>query len=437
MPPRPDVGAKWLEDHLSWQRDLFRRDPASARFLLLRPGDRFTVCDLKGQAADVRKACWRAAAPAVTPNRGEHWDEYMLRGMSSISRPVPGLGNVMLSLVSAALAAAVSQRVLLVENYTVAQVSFGEPFPELMYESSTWRPYVEAEQRAGRAVDWWAAHDSREGFERLCADNLRINPPARVLRIFSNFYFAPLLMHNAHHRAEIDGLAAPPLLPPERFPRAAAAHDGAPYSTGLWPRALATLLRPRAHLRSKVRAFREANFPREGMVLGMHIRSAMTHEEHEQSVECARRAMSATNATAVLLVSMHGRELQRLSAQLSPVVKVLRTPPAPPAQGADASHFEAAVLDMLYLASTDGLLLSRGSTFGYVAAGLARRPATIFSRSPVVQMSKAGKVGTCEVVPSTEPVFHQLSAAVLTMPSCLAASRAPPSTLLRLSSLSY
>lgn len=437
MPLDAEVGAKWLEDHLSWQRDLLRRDPASARFLLLRPGDRLTVCTLNSQADDVRRACRRAAAPKVTPIRGEHWDEYMIRGMGSISRPVPGFGNVMLSLVSAALAAAVSQRVLLVENYTIAAVAFGDPFSELLYESSAWRPYVEAEQRAGRAVDWWAAHDAREGFERLCADNLRIDPPAKVLRVFSNFYFAPLLMHNSHHRAEIDGFAAQPLLSPERFPRASAAHDGTAYSTGLWPGALATLLRPRAHLLRKARAFRKENFPREGTVLGMHVRSTMTHKGHEQSVECVRRVVSTANATAVLLVSMHHRDLDRLSAQLSPVVKVLRTPPAPPAQGADASHFESAVLDLLYLASTDGLLLSRGSTFGYLAAGLARRPTTIFSSTSFVGMSGAGKVGTCEVVPSTEPVFHVMGTAVRTTPSCLAASRAPASTLLRLSSLSY
>jgi hypothetical protein len=361
----------------------------------------------------------------------------MIRGVGSISRPIPGLGNVMLSLVSAAVAAAVSQRVLLVENFTVAAVAFGEPFSDLLYESSAWRPYVEVEQRAGRAVDWWAAHDARESFERLCADNLHTDPPAKVLRIFSNFYFAPLLMHNAHHRAQIDGFAAPPLLPPEQFPRATAAHNGAPYSTGLWPGALATLMRPHANLQSKVRAFRDENFPRGGTVLGMHIRTGMTKKEHEQSVECVLQAVSRANATAVLIVSMHEKELQRLSAQLSPVVKVLRAPPAPPAQGADASHFESAVLDILYLASTDGLLLSRGSTFGYIVAGLARRPATIFSRSPVVHLSGAGKVGTCEVAPSTEPVFHQMASAVRGSPSCLAASRAPASTLLRLSSLSY
>mmetsp|Transcript_15975 Transcript_15975/g.50884 ORF Transcript_15975/g.50884 Transcript_15975/m.50884 type:complete len:237 (+) Transcript_15975:430-1140(+) len=187
----------------------------------------------------------------------------------------------------------------------------------------------------------------------------------------------------------------------------------------------------------KARAFRKENFPREGTVLGMHVRSTMTHQGHEQSVECVRRVVSTANATAVLLVSMHHRDLDRLSAQLSPVVKVLRTPPAPPAQGADASHFESAVLDLLYLASTDGLLLSRGSTFGYLAAGLARRPTTIFSRTSFVGMSGTGKVGTCEVVPSTEPVFHVMGTAVRTTPSCLAASRAPASTLLRLSSLSY
>ena len=54
-----------------------------------------------------------------------HWDRYILEGKPRSTRPVPGLGNVALSLVAAAATAIVSRRVLLVENYTAAGASFG------------------------------------------------------------------------------------------------------------------------------------------------------------------------------------------------------------------------------------------------------------------------------------------------------------------------
>jgi len=289
----PPASFSWLEAHLEWQRKLLRRDPASAKFLLLRPGDAHTMCRTTALiGTDIRMACRTGKVPTAPRRPAEHWDEYMTRSVHGQSRIVPGFGNVVLSLVSAALAAAVSQRVLLIENYTVAATSFGRPFSEIIYETSAWRPYVEAEQYAGRAVDWWAAHDDYSSFGRLCSADMRTEPSARVLRIFSNQYFAPLLMLNPHHRAQIDALAAPPHVSPANFSRAVASKDGSAYSGGLWPPALATLLRPNAKLLRRVDEFvAESQLAGGGISLGMHVRDTMTPSERADAAECVRLAV--------------------------------------------------------------------------------------------------------------------------------------------------
>ena len=130
--------------------------------MLLRPGDKFTICDpgsennLEGKVAKIAGAtCRRGRLPAgavPSARRGAHWDELMLRGRARhTTRPVPGLGNVLLSVASAVVTAIVSQRVLLVENWTVAAHSLGPPMSDLLLETSAWRPHVEREQQAGRA----------------------------------------------------------------------------------------------------------------------------------------------------------------------------------------------------------------------------------------------------------------------------------------------
>lgn len=439
---RDEAGSHWLQRQLRWQRALRQTQPESAHFLLLRPGDRYTMCDGRGES-DLRKACKRMKEPSRPRRAEEHWDDYMLDGRPGAMRPIPGLGNIVLSLVSAALTAAVSGRVLLVENFTAAALTFGEPLTELLYENSTWRPYVEAEQRAGRAVDWWAAHDGRGAFEHFCADDLRAEPRPKVLRVFSNLYYAPLLMLNPHHRAELEAFATQPILPPNRFPRAVASKDGAAYSTGLWPQAVRTLLRPRPSLLASARRFTRANFPRTGIVLGMHIRTSMTDDQRQQSVNCVKQVVAKANASALLIVSMHLKEIEQFAARLALTVKVLRAPPAPEFQSAGADHLSAAMLDVLHLASTDGLLISRASTYGYLISGVAHRPVTVFSSTGQVSTEGLFKgVGTCDLVPSTEPVFHLMGTAVRGNPSCRAAAFAsgslpPPSEMFRISSLNY
>ena len=174
-----------FERHMRWQRGLLERASSRQhlpRFLVLRPGDKLTVC--KGMA-DVRAQCYRASPPRARNKKfdGTHWDIQMLAGNSQLSRPIPGLGNVALSLVAAAATAMLSRRVLLLENFTAAGTSFGSPLRELLVETSGWAPHL---SRATSVADSFAAHDDFSAFETLCVADLRTSPMARVWRIFSN-----------------------------------------------------------------------------------------------------------------------------------------------------------------------------------------------------------------------------------------------------------
>ena len=208
--PSPGGITAALHRHLRWQRQLLAQPERAAgtRFLVLRPGDKFTVCSERGMD-NVRRHCRRGAAPkssAASTRPGAHWDEVMTAGQPGLTRPVPGLGNVALSLVSAAVAAMLSHRVLLLENYTTAAGSFGAPLTELLVETSGWAPRLARAQARSR-VDAFAAHDDFSAFDQLCAADLRRAPSARVWRVFSNQYFLPLLLLNPHHAAEVESLA--------------------------------------------------------------------------------------------------------------------------------------------------------------------------------------------------------------------------------------
>ena len=178
-----------FERHMRWQRGLLERAESRQhlpRFLVLRPGDKLTVCNAKGMA-DVRAHCYKGSPPRGRTKKvdGVHWDTQMLAGNPHLSRPIPGLGNVALSLVAAAATAIVSRRVLLLENFTSAGASFGAPLRELLVETSGWAPHL---SRATSVADGFAAHDDFSAFETLCAADLRTTPTARVWRIFSNQY---------------------------------------------------------------------------------------------------------------------------------------------------------------------------------------------------------------------------------------------------------
>ena len=94
--------ARWHR-HIEWQRQLLvnlaagKTPPRAPRFLVLRPGDKLTVCNASGMH-DLRGQCYRGTPPSRRrPLDGEHWDAFMTSGNAKLMRPLPGLGNVALS----------------------------------------------------------------------------------------------------------------------------------------------------------------------------------------------------------------------------------------------------------------------------------------------------------------------------------------------------
>ena len=99
------------------------------------------------------------------------------------------------------------------------------------------------------------------------------------------------------------------------------------------------------------------------------------------------------------------------------------------------SEGDAALLDLWLLgAASDEILVSRGSTYSYVAHGLGNKPATIYGASHN-SAAAHGTLAECARVPTAEPAFHLLQRA-LGRPECRAGLlRAGP--LFKMSSIAY
>lgn len=153
---RSDEITSRLQRHIRWQRRLlqtFEQDGKPVpRFLVLRPGDKFTVCTKQNNKLDdVRAQCFRDHSNAL-PRSWMHWDDVIISRRRHMTRPIPGLGNIALSLVSAAVTAIVSRRVLLLENASTLASAFGSPLDELLIESSGWGTAVSIAQRSGSVM---------------------------------------------------------------------------------------------------------------------------------------------------------------------------------------------------------------------------------------------------------------------------------------------
>ena len=203
-----------------------------------------------------------------------------------------------------------------IRQYMAAE-SLGAPMPELLLETSGWAPHVAALQARGESVDTWAAHDDSSGFDDLCRADLRREPAARVWRIFSNQYFLPLLLLNAHH--------ARPL----------AAMGG---SGGLWGPALRVLLRPQQRLLDAAAAYvTRVGLGRGGArVVGIHARSPLDNAaRREATLGCARTRLRAQNASVLFLATLEGhKRCKQVLTEGEPYEIIRKAPRAAPAEGA-------------------------------------------------------------------------------------------------------
>jgi hypothetical protein len=518
--------------HMRWQRSVLTRLDSSSssatparvpRFLVLRPGDKLTVCDASGMS-DVRTHCFRGAAPHTPRPDGVHWDTHMLSGYRErkLTRPIPGLGNVALSLVAAAATAMVSRRVLLLENFTAAGESFGSPLRELLVETSGWLPHL---RRASLGVaplasssarglkggipaggtsgaglppstsDGFAAHDDFSAFESLCALDLRRHPPARVWRLFSNQYFLPLLLLNPHHARQLeamaealDGTRGRVLLSTgssdasgsgggagHRHSHAEAgtgrggvgggggrgggghgARDGivgrgraarvSNASASLWTPALRAIWRPSPRLAKRLDAYVRRASLHSQRYLAMHIRVNFASQRDGPSkvagaAACVLSRLRAHNASHLFLATMYASNRRSISASLGlHGIRVHWYGKSMEAQAESTDASDSALADMLLMGGAEEVLVTPGSTFGYVAQGLAGRRATIYGGTHTSRDLVGPAQADCSGVATPEPNFHFLRHAISRYSACRAGARDAKkrgSAMYRLSSMQH
>ena len=338
----------------------------------------------------------------------------MLDGKNHLSRPVPGLGNIALSLAAAAATAIASRRVLLLENVShVGSASFGAPLTELLVETSGWAPYLQRAVAIGVA-DGFAAHDDFSSFETLCASDLRRTPAARVWRLFSNQYFLPLLLLNPHHQSTVEAMAEPLQV----------ANAGAAYAPSLWTPAVRALWRPATRLVARIDAFRRSSQLDAGPYVAMHIRVNFADQSErsrklESAIECARSRLRASNSSRLFLATMFASNRHAIQAALQPNgISVHWFGKSMEAQAESTASSDSALADMLLMGGAREVLVTPGSTFGYVVQGLAGRRATLYGGTHTSRDLVGPAARDCSAVRTSEPNFHFLRHALSRYAAC-------------------
>ena len=235
-----------LRQHLRWQRRLLEHnDLETVKFLVLNPKDAHTMCYTAHLATG---QCGASHTPYRVPLPTEHWDQILLDAANpanarhvldgkKLARNLPGLGNIALALASAAVAAMLSRRVLVLENWTVASETFAAPLPDLLVGNGQngWDGPLSRTQSSGVSrLELFLASDSMDSAFVACTQALdrrtnssivlpevteitrkemamagerQVDYPqlgeARIVRIFSNQYFMPLFYLNPHHREQL------------------------------------------------------------------------------------------------------------------------------------------------------------------------------------------------------------------------------------------
>lgn len=424
-----------LDRHLRWQRkqQLLAGDAARQhRFLILRPGDRYTVCNPLGftrRAAHNKSlpGCLSLqthmppsfmADPRVKRNayRG-HWDavaSQMMPNFTRIDAVVGGLGNIMSALVSAAAVAMLSRRILLVENMTDWRRTFGSPLSDLVLEGSAFEASLLAAQddEQDSRLDSFMAQDDFSVAVDLCSTNLRHKPRQRAWRLMSNQYFLPLMLLNPHHSDELASMAGAP--PDER---------GDP-QPAFWGPALSYFFRPLPHVMRQVDHFRATHFMPGERVIGVHFRCLAidglcrygTKKDPTRAVECARTRLLASGAKHLFVATMHHSHRLAFERGLSGVANVSWYGKAVEQQDQSVAQEEARMVDLMLLSRMDELLLATHSTFSHMARAMALGhgiPSTWYSK--------------CSSVPpaATEPNLHLTSQLFrdVRKPQCSAGNR--------------
>lgn len=364
----------------------------------------------------------------------------MTSGNPKLTRPLPGLGNVALSLVAAAVSAIVSRRVLLLENFSTPSQSFGAPIAELIAETSGWAPHLAEAAQLGGSTDSWAAHDDQSAFADLCHANLRTWPHSRVWRIWSNQYFAPLLLLNPYHALHVEAMA--------EALAGGGSGAGAGGSTGggsrddgspdggrgggersLWTPAIRALWVPRPALLSELQTFLKRAQLDVAPFVAMHMRMPLKPKSIEGVVRCARSRLAAHNASTLFLATLYGANRRLLDTAFREsgqhgATRIVWFGTSLEAQSESRTGSDAAVADMWLMGRAKEVMVNAGSTFGYVAHGLSGGHATRYGGTHT-SVSFVGAVGPndCRAVGTNEASFHLLPNALRASPACKAGER--------------
>ena len=385
-----------LQDHLHWQAMHYESPLAGeASFIVLSPGDRHSQCT-RGTPQKCRGRAF-AAAGRTPPTRIQEgaasfsrWDDE-LTGHGSRHRPLPGLGNGALPLVSAAVLAIVTGRVLLLENWTYSRHAFAAPLLELLVDGNPWEPFLQRAQRISHR-ELFLAHDDFSSSSLLCSTDLanEATVAQRVWRIYSNQWFLPLLRANPHHANAILAMAP----------------DG-----GLFSAMAKVLMRPShqvstlidsAHATWNSAALRGAlgHAGSTGQYIAMHVRCSSnwygcSKRVLHAAVRCARARLKLQPGKAaeklIFVAAQHAHMRLELEAALNSTARVHFYGPPPgvfetSTRGGWSAELEInRLVDAWLLAQGNETLISLGSTYSDVVRGLAR--GSVFSISNCVRVS--------------------------------------------------
>ena len=162
----------------------------------------------------------------------------------------------------------------------------------------------------------------------------------------------------------------------------------------------------------------------------MHIRVSLSQQSDgrnrlAEAVTCVRSRLAAANATRLFVATMYQSNRRALSSALAPHgVSVHWFGKSMEAQAESTAGSDSALADMLLMGGAAEVLVTPGSTFGYVAQGLAGSRATTYGGTHTSR-ELVGKAGPdCAAVATSEPNFHFLQHALRAHRSCKAGAGA-------------
>ena len=249
------------------------------------------------------------------------------------------------------------------------------------------------------------AHDDYTAFNTLCSSDLRHTPQARVWRIFSNQYFLPLLMLNPYHGRQMDAFA-------EKL------ESG---GQSLWTPGLQALWTPNARLAARIalggQGRLERVIHRNACASTLPI-SEMAAGDYVRPLHALAR-VSYFNTTKLFVATMYasnGRALKEALATDGISVHWLGR--AMKRRASRAKHVQPSPI--VLMGGAHEVLVTPGSTFGYVAQGLA-----VAVQSPTAarthHAARRSSAGSMLERPD-EPNFHFLKHA-LRLDACKAGLR--------------